>query len=723
MPDPIRIELVRSRNEKPQPDTSGIQLPPGYTLEGEAAPAAAVQLPAGYKLDTNTGDDALISQFGFNPEEIKKSPRYQENLQRYGSGLQFLLTDPKRDDIVAKLADSPLGDLGMGALDLFTGVHQLGIHAMNKLGMVPDADAQYIDLVNRLVEEDYKQNVRHGNSNWFARLLGNAALPAGPGATGWKSAMAGGAIGAATQPVTSGDPNSFGSEKLKQTVAGAAAGPVVYGAAKTVGKGIGKAVNAFMGTGLDPESAALLKANKDFGIRSTYGDDTREPFWQKWEQRMEDMPFSGMGSYRKGQHDEARAAANQFAGQLQQAYKAIRPSDFSDVQLAAKEGDDYARKLVEQIVNAGEDPDKLMQVGIGLQNFRTKKEAERLYNKVQERIEKAGLGDADVPIVGIRDVLKWSLNQAESAVVKNKPLINLLKDISGEIQGRENNFARLRQFRSDINRIIRTYRKNDNGIIGEEGVEYLERLRSAIEGDLQYFVDATEHPEIQQAARNADNFYKKFRVPFKDPQLAYAATDTEPDQIFQRFMKPGKGDRAQKFYNAMDAKGQASARYEMIEKAIDFAFDRGKQIFSPVKFFGFLDNLNDATNVFFRGEGGFELEGLKRIMSRIGRAGQYAENPPTGNRMVGLASNVGAPIAAVIGAAKAPFLTGLGVGTYATYITMSRFLLTTDAGKRFLLSASMLPPNSPALQRLINEITEASAEWAGKAAGQATQKK
>src|SRR3954470_13229816 len=62
---------------------------------------------SGRILQPGSSDDALISHFGFNPEEIKKSPAYQANVQKYGSGLGFLLTDPKRNDWVAKIADSP----------------------------------------------------------------------------------------------------------------------------------------------------------------------------------------------------------------------------------------------------------------------------------------------------------------------------------------------------------------------------------------------------------------------------------------------------------------------------------------------------------------------------------------------------------------------------------------------------------------------------------------
>jgi hypothetical protein len=94
------------------------------------------------------------------------------------------------------------------------------------------------------------------------------------------------------------------------------------------------------------------------------------------------------------------------------------------------------------------------------------------------------------------------------------------------------------------------------------------------------------------------------------------------------------------------------------------------------------------------------------------------ENPPTGNRVVGLLTNVGAPVGAAIGAVAAPGPTAAGAGLYVGIAGLSRFLLTTEAGKRFLLAAGSYKPGSPQMQKLLEEIAAQIPAASGKAAGQ-----
>jgi hypothetical protein len=718
-----------------------------------------------------TADDSLIQHFGFDPAEIKNSPAYKGATERHGSGLSFLLTDPNANalrKLIMPVADSPIGDLGMGAFDVVRGVHQLGIHAMNKLGIVSDADAKYNDLVNRVIEEDYTQNIRHGQPNWFARIIGNIAVP-GPGAAG-KGASLGrtvltGSASAAVQPVQVDGSTDYWAEKGKQAAAGAVVAPVASTVVKGIGKGIQKVANAVEGE-IPKEAADLIAEGEKRGIGLTYGDITRSPGAQKMEVRMEDVPGMGMANFRKGQHDAARKAVQETAEDLKAAYQSKGAAAIKDVEVAANQGDEYARRVLDQIRNAGDDPDRIVQASIGLQNFRTRNSAEKLYDTVQEVVEKHGLSNAEVPTTGLNDAFNGAIKDAEAAVIPNKKLIGLLKDIKAGIEGKPqqsfkdyvsdnlqsalkdaggdrakamdmlkegwtaaenkvgetNTYSRLRRFRSDLGDIIREYRTNQNAIIGEKGVGHLERIRGGVEGDLQNFIDNSGVPEIQQAASDADRYYRQYRVPFKDAQLTYAASSTEPDQILQKFLMEGKGDRAQKLYNALDPQARSAVRYEMVRRAIDEATDKSKDVFSPQKFSGYFNKLEEPYQVFFRGARN-DLEGLRNIMSHISRAGQFAENPPTGNRLVGMATSVGIPAAA----GGAIYAAGVGGATamlapVGGVLGMSRFLLTTDRGKRLLLAAAHQKPGSNGMDRIlgwiVKEIPRASGTATGQSAGE-----
>jgi hypothetical protein len=674
---------------------------------------------SGRILAPGTPDDALISHFGFNPEEIKKSPAYQANVQKYGSGLSFLLSDPKRNDWVAKIADSPVGDLGKGALDVVTGLGQLIRHGMSATGLGSKEDTTYHDLINRVAEEDYTQNVRHGNPNWFARMVGSAAVPLpGAKATSMLGAIAKGAESAIAQPVEVDGSGDYWTKKAGQAATGAIAAPIAAGAAKLVGKAADKVARVVTGD-IPQEAADLMAAGEKHGVRLTYGDITRNPGAQKLEVSMEEVPGLGMPGYRKGQHDEAVNAVNRTASDLYLKFHNQMPAAIKDVEDAAKQGDEYARRLLDQIHNAGNDPDRTIQASIGLQNFRTRNEAEHLYNTVQDLVTKNGLGKADVPIDGTSDVLNWAIGDAKSAVVPNKRLVTLLSEIDKNLSGQATTYERLRRFRSDLGDIIREQRANDNAIIGEKGVGYLERLRGAVEGDLQYFIDNSGKPEIQKAASDADRYYRLNRVPFKDQQLTYAAATNEPDQILNRFMMEGKGDRAQKLYGALEQRAQAAVRYEMVRRAMDEATDPTKGVFSPQKFSGYLTKLEEPYNVFFTGKDRVEMDGLRNLMSHIARAGQFAENPPTGNRMIGAAMKFGGPAAAAAGAAVNPVATAFAAGTLGTIAGLSKFLLTTDKGKQILLSAGSAKAGSPAMDQIIGWIAREAPQLTGAATGKA----
>lgn len=189
---------------------------------------------------------------------------------------------------------------------------------------------------------------------------------------------------------------------------------------------------------------------------------------------------------------------------------------------------------------------------------------------------------------------------------------------------------------------------------------------------------------LKKAARAADAFYKKEVVPLKDRMLAKALKTDEPDQIYKKFIQRGAGDRANKFYNALDQKGQSSVRYGMLVDAYEKASKDG--VFSPKKFTSRLKDLKSPKNVFFKGDRGKELDGFEKLMEHSERFGQFAENPPTGQR-----------IAQMLGAAS---YTTLGIPATALGVR----LLSTPAGKRLILAASELDPGSSKMEALIEKF-------------------
>lgn len=186
----------------------------------------------------------------------------------------------------------------------------------------------------------------------------------------------------------------------------------------------------------------------------------------------------------------------------------------------------------------------------------------------------------------------------------------------------------------------------------------------------------------------------------------YAAVSNDMDA-----MLAGHSDEAVKaFREANDAFKQYSLKFDVLRQAYDKAMGTTGAgtagFFSPQKYGTALKNLaNDPTykkNVKWSPGEIEEMTGLANILQVTKRAGQFMENPPTGNRW-GLPSIAGA-------AGGGSYLAGglaataktAGTGALAALVT--KFITTTPAGKRLALAASKAEPTSPTMTFIMNQV-------------------
>ena len=316
-------------------------------------------------------------------------------------------------------------------------------------------------------------------------------------------------------------------------------------------------------------------------------------------------------------------------------------------------------------------------------------------------------GSIGVPQTG--QAVRKALKEASAAKLPDKPTIKLLSELKESLvpsgaQPANNTYSAMRQLRSDLGDLITDYYKGSNTLTGSKGVGILQQVRSAVESDMDAFASRSNNPALTNAWRKADQFCKERVVPFKDRQLANAMKDAHADEIYTKFVQAGKGDRAEHFYGALDARGQAAVRYGMVANAMEKAVDETRNVFSPAKFALAMEKIKDARGAFFRGAAKQEIEGFTKLMRHVERAGQYAENPPTGQRvipwLIGGAAAVNAPLA----------------GQAAALSGIVRTMLTTGPGKRFLLAASKLEDGSRAMAKLLQRIEQTMPGMAGAAA-------
>mgnify|MGYP001400412084 CR=1 FL=1 len=184
----------------------------------------------------------------------------------------------------------------------------------------------------------------------------------------------------------------------------------------------------------------------------------------------------------------------------------------------------------------------------------------------------------------------------------------------------------------------------------------------------------------------------------------YEAVSRDMDTMFAS-SKTGVG---KEFREANEAFKQYSLKFDAIRKAYDKAAGTtgAGEIFSPKKFSTELKNLANnpdyKKNVKWSANEIEEMTGLANILQTVKRAGQYKENPPTGNR---LGMPIAAEVAGVAGVAKA-----------VPYLVVARFLSGTEAGKRLALAASKIDPKSPAMKGVMAMVYQQAAKMPAIAA-------
>lgn len=586
-------------------------------------------------------DDEIIRHYGYDPAEIKKAHLYSDG------DLSGYISDPNRTDIVSKLADSPLGAMGRGAQKLGNEGMKAATHLLHAVGVASDADTKYADLMEKLAGDDYAQNIRRGKPHSelpevVPQLM--VPLPGGAGGMLARGAVTGAAAGA-TQPTlaTGADDVAYLKEKSTQALGGAATGAIVgtvlSGAGKLLTKGLNYAATklpeewaAKLQQYADSSSAEAQKAAEQAKKNATAARDTTQKALEDARDaalkaklvltdKKSQVAATAKSATKSAQESADQAATEVGSGASLASSKlrkkmgetAYHGSD--DLIAAAESGDGRAGAVLRQLQEAGENPDRIQRASVQLQNWATRKEAGKLYDEVGKIAEKANLGD--VPLDRTEEALNAAIKAAEGAKIPDKGLIGTLKTIRDNIGAGEgdaiadNSYKAMRQFDDDLGALIRSGQKGSNALIPDTAVPALNNIRQAVRADLSKFSEAV--PQLEAAAQKADQYYKNVRVPFKQPDIAGAGSAVDADHIYDGLIKAGGGDKAQRYYNALDQKGRAAVRYQMAMDAVNAATDAVRGTFDPQKFYSALSNMSDAHGIFFQGIERAEMAGLKKF--------------------------------------------------------------------------------------------------------------
>lgn len=485
--------------------------------------------------------------------------------------------------------------------------------------------------------------------------------------------------------------------RLINMAGGAAGGAIGQGVGEkigsAIGKGVTKAVNAKNGR-LAPAYKEIDDLGKQFDVRTSVGDVNRGAFTGRVETALEQVPVLGMGGFREAQNAEAVAATGKITDKLKRVMSETDYKAMPSIRAAAAAGDRNAARVLNIAETAGDDTGRVLQASAEVRAFREGKIASRLYDKVDEAVTASG-NDIVTPTKSTAALDDALQKQAES-LAPDDVLSRELGDISERINNPDisKSFSNMRLLRSQLGDLADKYGSPING--NKAASRVFADVRQAVDDDIADFALNSGNAGIKKAYQRADKFYKN-AMKRSDKAIANAMKNNKPDEIYNAFVKTGKGDRANNFYQALDQKGQAALRYQMADEAIGKATNESTGNFSPAKFAGEFERMAEPYSRVFKGNEKKQMDGLVKLMRHVERAGQYKENPPTGNRVIPWL---------VAGATAINPVTAIKVGGMSLF---ARSMLTTRAGKNLLLAANKLPESQ---QAALDNILQSAAKIA-----------
>lgn len=450
-----------------------------------------------------------------------------------------------------------------------------------------------------------------------------------------------------------------GESRLENAAQGAALGGIASGAIDLVAKGGARLANTLAGRSEQP-IADVLALGKQHNVPVFAPDVAGSPVMGKVSTLAEDVPLVGMAKPRLQQAEAAAASAQAMMGRL------------------ATPVNDVGRTLQDSLSSRTQALQKL---------------AGKRYDAVAKAADPLGA----VPLNNLRTTAQRLLTEAKQDIDPSASLISRLEGIANTADGA--NFSQARLYRSNIGDEIRKLQSGSD----LKSARPLQQIKAALEQDMNGFAQ-TAGGDVATKWKAADQFFKNRVMPQRESDIVRAMRNQHPDEVFKQFIRSGTQDRAQRLYNALGAKGRNAVKAGILEQAWQKAAQSGANgvAFSPAKFAGELERVQGSVGVFFKGADKAEIDGFTKLMRHVQRAGQVAENPPTGNRLV---------LPMLMGETLAP-------GTASTALAtggLARLLFTTEPGKRLLLASSRFPPGSQRLEHAIDRFRQKAPALVGSA--------
>ncbi len=464
------------------------------------------------------------------------------------------------------------------------------------------------------------------------------------------------------------------------------------------------------------EATRALAESK--GIPTTVGEDVGSPYLQRAETLAERVPLVGMSGFREKQLAAADAAAKSFLGNY--IANPQKPDFWGNKEFYDRlyqEVEDTAKKIpikttATETLSATKDLlERYPKVFEAIQDMKTKKLLQKIGQDITKTTKEAPtvLTDYEKQVAQeLRDIVQST--EAGGTVLPNGTRAasglpkhlrdmgitrtgpgNTLEILDKAIEGRPLNTLQFQKVQDLVNYHIGAMGYEETipeALRGGGGISFndLWQLRKGIG-------DAKDHA-LSQNNMEAVGVLGQVKK----------AVDKDIDQISET----SKTGISEKLRTANEAYKRYNVKYQMLQEAYDKAagVKGSKEFFSPKTFSTQLKNIiyEQKQGKLFSPSEVDEMAGMANIMQVVKRAGQFAENPPTGNRMID-AMLTGGGIGGMIVNAPVTLKTAIGLGTTTA---LFRFLTSNPKGKSILRAAGKMEPLDPRMGDILNYVYQVS---------------
>lgn len=547
------------------------------------------------------------------------------------------------------------------------------------------SSAELSDLQARIGQDVYStQNEAHPVASAVGQGVGELpyalALPGGPisgsanKAVSIGKAALGGAMAGAAQPVV--DPNQ---SRTGNAIMGAVAAPLAQVGLEAGVSGLTKLKAALPGSNLPAQYDVLQREIRSAGMEPTAADLVTNPTSNvsKLRDIISNAPF---GNFAK-QNESNKIAAGQLVRNMQAGTRnkmlAQPVSGLDELRAAAEVGNDQAKLFLDRIASQGASPGRNLQADINAQTFVRQQEANKAFQGAEAL---APTTPSDV--TSVQSAVGSQLGEAQAAgeANRNPGLIKYLTGLQTDLgpEGVGTDYRALDRLLKGIREKQANVLTPGSEITGNEASHSLTTIKQALKGHLRGIESAPENAPFAQAQGAARDLYRESLGPMKSPEVT-GLMSQQPDIAAQSLIGKSPEETAQ-IVKALGPRGRAAHFYAIVDQLAneaatnratpEFQFQRG----------AFLDKLKQAKGAIGEVATPVEksqIDSIERVMQHMDQIDKTEFKQPNYTRWIWSQPNV-----------------------------LLKPLLTTDWGKRALLTLSASKVGSPAEKRVLQAIEQ-----------------